>query len=90
MKDIYAYKKSLIFSICYVALATMALFSMYPDSSFHGDWTIYVMLFTLPTSVISFGLLYSGIVNKGIILMIQIIMFFLTWLITYRMMKAKK
>ncbi|BEG99067.1 hypothetical protein BSYN_13320 [Bacteroides sedimenti] len=32
MKDKKAYKESLIYSSCYVGFATIALFSMYPDS----------------------------------------------------------
>lgn len=86
-----AYKKSLIFSICYVGLATLALFSMYPGSLFHGDWTIYVLFITLPVSVFSFGCIYSaGESATLIVIAIQTVMFLLTWYVSYRIMKLKK
>ena len=91
MKDINACKKSLIFSICYVGFATIALFSMYPESLFHGDWAFLSMLFTFPVSVLSFGCIYSsGESATLIVIAIQTVMFLLTWYVLYRIMKQKK
>ncbi len=91
MKDEYALKKSMIFSICYVGLATIALYSMFPDSTLHGDWVYYGLFFTLPVSAISLGVRYAGMENEKVIVsIIQIIMFLLTWHITYRIMKEEK
>jgi len=87
MKNAEVLKKSLIISIFYVGLSTFALFSTYPDSSFHGDWTIYALVFTFPVSIISFGLLYGEVINRIVIFMIQIIMFFITWYIVYKSLK---
>lgn len=89
MKDVY--KKSLVFSIFYVGFATISLFSMYPESFLHGDWTLMSLLITFPVSILSFGLIYSGIENvQLIILVIQIVMFLLTWYLSYRFLKRKK
>ena len=91
MKEINACKKSLIFSICYVGFATIALFSMYPESLFHGDWALYVLFITLPVSVISFGVRYAGIENEILIVSaIQTVMFLLTWYVLYRTMTQKQ
>ncbi len=84
MRTVSAYKQSLIISVLYVGLSTIALLSMYPDSCFHGDWIIYVLFFTFPVSIISFGILYGAVVNRAVILVIQIIMFFITWYIVYK------
>lgn len=91
MKNENAYKKSLVFSICYVGFATIALFSMYPESFLHGDWALMSLLITFPVSILSFGLIYSGVENAQlIILVIQIVMFLLTWYLSYRFLKGKK
>jgi len=88
MKDKYAYKRSLVFSICYVGFATIALFSMYPESLLHGDWAFLSLFITFPVSILSFGLVYSGVENAQlIILAIQIVMFLLTWYLLYRSFK---
>ena len=88
MKDEYAYKKSLVFSICYVGFATIALFSMFPESLLHGDWALMSLLITFPVSIISFGVIYSGAENSQlIILVIQIVMFLLTWYLLYKSFK---
>lgn len=84
MRTVSVYKQSLIISVLYVGLSTIALLSTYPDSYFHGEWTIYALFFTFPVSIISFGILYGEAVNRAIILVIQIIMFFITWYIVYK------
>jgi hypothetical protein len=88
MKDEYAYKRSLVFSICYVGFATIALFSMYPESLLHGDWAFISVFITFPVSILSFGVIYGGAENSQlIILVIQIVMFLLTWYLLYRSFK---
>lgn len=91
MKDESVYKKSLVFSICYVGFATIALFSMYPESFLHGDWALMSLLITFPVSILSFGLIYSGVENaQYIIPVIQIVMFLLTWYLSYRFLKKRE
>jgi len=91
MKDENAYKKSLVFSICYVGFATIVLLSMYPGSFLHGDWAVIGLLVTFPVSIISFGVIYSGFENSPLIVLgIQIIMFLLTWYLSYRCLRGKK
>lgn len=90
IKDENAYKKSLIFSVCYVGFATIALFSMYPGSLLHGDWTLMSLLVTFPVSILSFGLIYSGVKNSQlVILVVQIVVFLLTWHLSYRFLKKE-
>jgi hypothetical protein len=91
MKDKNAYKKSLVFSICYVGFATIVLFFMYPGSFLHCDWAIGGLLITFPVSIISFGVMYGGAENAPLIILgIQIIMFLLTWYLSYRFLRGKK
>jgi hypothetical protein len=91
MKDKNAYKKSLVFSICYVGFATIALFSVYPGSFLCGDWVVIGLFVTFPVSIISFGFLYAGGENVQLIVLgIQIIMFLLTWCLSYRFLRRKK
>ena len=74
-----------------MGFATVALFSMYPESFLHGDWALMSLLITFPVSILSFGLIYSGVENAQlIILVIQIVMFFLTWYLSYKFLKGKK
>jgi len=85
MRNKYLCKRALVFSICYVGFATIALFSMYPESFLHGDWALMSLLITFPISILSFGLIYSGVENaQYIIPVIQIVMFLLTWYLSYR------
>jgi hypothetical protein len=91
MKDKKAYKKSLVFSICYVGFATIVLFSLYPGSSLYGDWAVIGLFVTFPVAIISFGVIFAGSENTPLIVLgIQIIMFLLTWCLSYRFLRWKK
>lgn len=89
MKNIGAFKKSLIISIIYVGLSILALLSIYPNSSFNGVWSWFVLELTFPVSFLSFCLIYAGILDKVGILQVQGIMFLITWFFLYRVMKKK-
>nr|WP_320036971.1 hypothetical protein [uncultured Bacteroides sp.] len=71
MKNIGAFKKSLIISIIYVGLSILALLAIYPGSSFNGAWCWFVLELTLPVSFLSFGLIYFGILDEVGILQVQ-------------------
>jgi len=91
MKDKKAYKKSLVFSICYVGFSTIVLFSFYPGSSLYGNWSVMGLLVTYPVLIISFKVIYSGVKNAQLIVLgIQLIMFLLTWYLSYRFLRRKK
>jgi len=89
MKNIGAFKKSLIFSIIYVGSSILALLSIYSGSSFNGAWSWFVLELTLPVSFLSFGLIYFGILDEVGILQVQGIMFLITWFFLYWAMKKK-
>lgn len=91
MRDEYAYKKSMIFSICYVGLSTLSLFSLFPGDFFHGDWVMIGLFATFPVSILSFGFLYGGTENVYFkITIIQLLMFLVTWYLSYRFIKKKR
>lgn len=92
MRDPKAYRNSLIFSVCYVGFATIALFSMFPDSILHGDWALMSMILTMPVSVISFGVIFGGgdqPYASLLVFLIQSVMFLLTWYISYKIFRKK-
>lgn len=63
---------------------------MYPKSCLYGDWVPYALFFTLPVSVLSFGIRYSGMDSEIlIVVVIQLIMFLLTWYLLYRLLKNR-
>jgi hypothetical protein len=92
MKDIDAYNKSLLLSICYVGASCIGLYSLFPNTLLHGDIALLIVFITLPVSFLSFGLMYTGGSiehEKLIVFGIQVVMFLLTWYISYRMFKEK-
>ncbi len=76
-------------SACYVGFATIALFAMCPESFLHGEWALMSLLVTFPVAIISFGLIYSGIKCTVIILVVQLVMFLLTWYLLYISLKNR-
>lgn len=55
---IKAKRKSLLVSILYVGLGTIAVLCSYPP--FYGDWVLVALLITFPVSILSFGILIAG------------------------------
>ncbi|GAB4044778.1 hypothetical protein [Spirosoma jeollabukense] len=84
-----AFKTSLIFSILYVGLATVTVLSVYPSSPLSGDWVVIGILATFPISIISFGAMYADSHAQKTVLYIQIVVFFVTWLLVYKYLTKK-
>jgi hypothetical protein len=82
------YNQSLIFSLLYVGLGTLTVFSLSPESWFYGDWVFMSMLITLPVNIISFAMAYGDGDAMVSILIVQIIVFFVCWLIVYLILSS--
>jgi hypothetical protein len=82
--DRIEFYKSMIYSLIYVSGGTIALFSLSPSSPLHGDWTIWVIFLTIPTSVLSFAVMFASKEDPTIlVLIIQLCMFLIAWRIVY-------
>ena len=56
-KSFIKYRKiELIISAIYVGIGTLAVCSIYPKDLFYGDWSLFVLIWTMP--VIIFSLVY--------------------------------
>jgi len=82
-RDRKEFYRSMVYCLVYVSLGTLALFSLSSTSPLHGDWAIWVVFLTIPTSVFSFLLMFA--IKDPIIwvLISQVIMFLLAWRIVY-------
>jgi hypothetical protein len=77
----YKNKRALMIALIYVGLATFSICSIYPDDLFYGQWSLIGLLITFPVSIISFGYRYAEADSLYPILIIQLVMFILTFLI---------
>lgn len=77
-------------SLFYVGLGTLSVCSIYPDDLFYGDWSLFGLLITFPVSIISFGYRYAEADLLYPVFFIQLIMFFLTFLILSSFIKNKQ
>ena len=75
--------RSFLYSFLYVLLGTIAVLSLYPSSPVHGDWAYWALFFTFPVTVISFAVMYAEPNATTLVLIVQAVMFLLTWLILY-------
>lgn len=71
---------ALIISAFYVGIGTLAVCSVYPKDWFYGDWSLSVLIITFPVTIISFGYRYAGVDSLLPVLIIQAVMFVLTFL----------
>jgi hypothetical protein len=75
--------RSFLYAFLYVLLGTIALLSLYPSTPLHGDWAYWALFFTFPVTVISFAVMYADSDATALVLIVQVIMFLITWLIFY-------
>jgi hypothetical protein len=68
-------------SLAYVGLGTLAICSIYGADPLYGEWSMYVFLLTFPVTFISFAYRYVETDYLIPVLIIQFIMFWLTYLI---------
>jgi hypothetical protein len=79
----YFFKRrvALLISVIYVGLGTITVFSLFPSDSLGSDWTYIGLILTFPVSVISFVYRFAEKNSTEGALIIQLIMFVLTFLI---------
>jgi uncharacterized membrane protein YoaK (UPF0700 family) len=92
MKEITLFLKSrrlaLIISILYVGIGTLAVCSTYGSDPFYGEWTLYAILVTFPVSILSFAYRYAD-PDLLPVLLIQFVMFLLTFFVLSLFIKSK-
>lgn len=79
-----ALKNSLIIAFFYVGLGTITAMSVYPDSPLYGGWVDIASLLTLPVCIVSFAIMYADPNAYVLVLIVQIVTFFVFWYILYR------
>lgn len=93
MKAITSFLKSrkwaLIISILYVGTGTLAVCSAYGSDPLYGKWTLYALFITLPVSIVSFVYRYAD-PDVFPVLLIQFIMFLITFFTLSPLIKSKK
>lgn len=67
----------MLLSLIYVGLGTLAVCSTYPADPLYGSWSLYVLILTLPVTIISFGYRFSESQHLFPVFIIQFIMFLL-------------
>jgi len=72
-------KIELIISIIYVGIGTLAICNVAGGDWLYGEWTIYALLITFPVTIISFGYRYAETEYLIPVLLIQFVMFILTF-----------
>jgi hypothetical protein len=82
--------QSMVYCLIYVSIGTVALFSLSSSSPLHGEWAIWTMFLTIPTSVLSFVIMFAF---KGdptiLVLIVQFFMFLMAWRIIYSPIKPQ-
>ncbi|WP_264536586.1 hypothetical protein [Flavobacterium sp. N1736] len=81
-----AKRSSLLLSLLYVGLGTIAVLCSYPP--FYGDWVLVVLLITFPVSILSFGILIAGKYYTAVII-VQLITFVVFWYLCYKFLLKK-
>jgi hypothetical protein len=75
--------RSFLYAFLYVLLGTIAVLSLYPSTPLHGDWAYWALFLTFPVTVISFTVMYAESDATTIVLIVQVVMFLITWRIFY-------
>lgn len=82
--DRKGFYQSMLYSLIYVTLGTIALFSLKASSPLHGEWAVCVMILTIPTSVVSFAVMFAFKDDQTtLVLIIQFLMFLMAWRLVY-------
>ena len=80
-KSFIKYRKiELIISAIYVGIGTLAVCSIYPKDLFYGDWSLFVLIWTMPVIIFSLVYRYAEADNLIPVFIIQLIMFVFTFL----------
>ena len=80
-KSFIKYRKiELIISAIYVGIGTLAVCSMYPKDLFYGDWSLFVLIWTMPVIIFSLVYRYAEADHLIPVFIIQLIMFVFTFL----------
>lgn len=82
-------KKALIISIIYVGIGTLAVCSIAGSDLLYGEWSLYALILTFPVTIISFGYRYAESNYLLPVLIIQLIMFLITFLTLSAFIKKK-
>ena len=84
MRNLIKYPKiySFLISLVYVGFGTISVLCSYPP--YFNTWVLFLILLTFPVSIISLGVLFTG-KYYIIVLFIQLLMFFITWYIIYKL-----
>jgi hypothetical protein len=77
---------SCIISLIYVGIGTFSIIGMYPQSPFYWDLSYLGFLLTFPVSVFGFGVIYSEPDSYGLVLIVQLCVFFVFWWLLYKFM----
>jgi len=77
--------RAALISFLYVGFSTYSLLGMSPQSPIFWEWSALGLLITMPVSFIGFGLMY-GEWNPSLLILVQTGIFFLFWLIVYRVL----
>ena len=88
----YLSKRVLAFRIAliYVGIGTLAVCSVSPSDPLYGEWTTTALLVTWPVSVFSFAYRYAGSQSLFPVLLIQSVVFILTFVILGAFIKQDK
>ena len=73
-----------------MAIGTLAVLSISPEDSLYGEWSITALIFTLPVSIISFAYRYAESNSIIPVIIIQFVMFILTYFILVAFIKKKE
>lgn len=82
-------KKAFVFSIIYVGIGTLSVCSISGSDLFFGEWSLYALILTFPVTIISFGYRYAAPDYLIPVLIIQSIMFLITFSILAAIFKEK-
>ncbi|WP_395063532.1 hypothetical protein [Flavobacterium sp.] len=89
LKVIDGRKLAFKISFIYVAIATLSVCSIYPDDFFYGEWSLIGLVVTFPVSIISFGYRFAESNLLYPVFIIQLVMFFITFLFLSFFIKDK-
>ena len=82
-------KLAILIALGYVGLGTLSVCSVYPADLFYDEWVWFGLLVSFPVSIISFGYRYADPQLLYLVFIIQVVMFFLTFLILGTFMKKQ-
>ena len=84
-------KKSFLVTLVYVGVGTLCVLPnpYFRDSEFLSDLMTFLMLATLPVNFVSLGIMYADQNAVTSILIVQLVFFFVFWLISFLILKRR-